>query len=97
MSKKIDSARKSLNKALKKHASIVGGTAVSLKKAERAAAEVREAALHYSELVSSKTGLDSPFAGVTVKGLEANTIASLAAERDKIATKPHKIITGDSK
>ena len=30
MSKKIDEARKQLNKALKKHAEVVGGTAVSL-------------------------------------------------------------------
>ena len=89
MSKKIDSARKSFTKALKKHAAIVGGTAVSLKKAERAAAELREAALTYSELVSKKTGLVSPFAGVTFHGLEESTLKSLSAERDAIATKPH--------
>ena len=89
MSKKIDSARKSFTKALKKHAAIVGGTAVSLKKAERAAAELREAALIYSELVSKKTGLASPFAGVTFHGLEQSTIASLSAERDAIQAKPH--------
>ena len=90
MSKKIDSARKSLTKALKKHAAIVGGTAVSLKKAERAAAEVSEAAIAYSEVVSAKTGLESPFAGVTVHGLEASTRVSLSAERDALATKPVK-------
>jgi len=89
MSKKIDSARKRLTKALKKHAAIVGGTAVSLKKAERAAAELREAAVTYSELVSKKTGLASPFAGVTFHGLEESTLKSLSAERDAIATKPH--------
>ena len=48
MSKKIDEARKHLTKALKKHAEVVGGQAVSLKKAERAAARVAEAATAYA-------------------------------------------------
>ncbi len=89
MSKKIDEARKLLNKALKKHAGIVGGSAVSLKKSQRAAAEVREAALAYAELVTHKTGHPSPFDGLTDHdGLAPKTIASLKAEREKLATKP---------
>jgi len=89
MSKKIDEARKHLTKALKKHAEVVGGSAVSLKKSQRAAAEVREAALRYAEVVTGKTGHPSPFDGlVDHDGLEQSTIASLAAERDKLATKP---------
>ena len=93
MSKKIDEARKHLTKALKKHAEVVGGSAVSLKKSQRAAAEVREAALAYDEAVTKKTGHPSPFDGLTDHdGLEQSTIASLAAERDKLATKPIKTV-----
>ena len=88
MSKKIDEARKHLTTALKKHAEVVGGQAVSLKKAERAAARVAEAASEYAELVEKKTGLASPFQGVEPAGLEAETVASLSAERDKLSTKP---------
>ena len=36
MSKKIDAALKDLKKALNKHADAVGGSSVSLKKAQRA-------------------------------------------------------------
>jgi hypothetical protein len=94
MSKKIDEARKHLNKALKKHADAVGGTAVSLKKAQRAAAAVYEAAAEYAAVVHAKTGLDSPFEGIAPVGLEAATIASLEAEREKLATKPIKTVAG---
>lgn len=94
MSKKIDEALKTLTKALKKHAEIVGGSAVSLKKSQRAAAEVREAALRYARVVTKKTGHPSPFDGLVDRdGLEESTIKSLAAERDKLATKPVNIIT----
>lgn len=95
MSKKIDEARKHLNKALKKHAEVVGGTAVSLKKSQRASAAVREAAVAYAGLVTAKTGLANPFEGIAGDGLDEKTIASLSAERDKIKTKPHKIITAE--
>ena len=88
MSKKIDEARKHLTKALKKHAEVVGGTAVSLKKSQRAAAAVYEAAARYAEVVHKKTGLASPFEGIEPAGLEPATIASLEAERDKLSTKP---------
>lgn len=88
MSKKIDEARKRLTKALKKHAEVVGGQAVSLKKAERASAKVADAAAAYAELVEKKTGLASPFQGVEPEGLEAETVASLEAERDKLSTRP---------
>lgn len=88
MSKKIDEARKHLTKALKKHAEIVGGTAVSLKKAERAAAVVYQAAEEYAAVVQKKTGLDSPFDGIVAPALEPATIASLEAERDALSTKP---------
>jgi len=88
MSKKINEARKQLSKALKKHADVVGGSAVSLKKAERAASRVAEAAAHYAQLVEKKTGLASPFQGVEPVGLEAETVASLEAERDALSTRP---------
>ena len=88
MSKKIDEARKHLNKALKKHAEVVGGAAVSLKKSQRAASAVFEAAQAYAEAVHKKTGLASPFEGITPVSLEPATIASLEAERDKLSTKP---------
>jgi hypothetical protein len=97
MSKKIDTARKRLNQALKKHAEIVGGPAVSLKKSQRAAAEVVEAAVAYAQLVTEKTGHPSPFAGLTDHdGLGESTIASLRAEREKLMTKPITTITPDS-
>lgn len=88
MSKKIDEARKQLTKALKKHADVVGGSAVSLKKSQRAAAAVYEAAEHYAQVVHKKTGLASPFAGIAPETLEPATIASLEAERDKLSTRP---------
>ena len=90
MSKKIDSARKDLTKALKKHAEIVGGTAVSLKKAQRAAAEIHLAAIKYAALVEAKTGLPSPFGDVLQPGLDTSTMASLSAERDALAKSPKK-------
>jgi hypothetical protein len=90
MSKKIDSARKDLTKALKKHAEIVGGTAVSLKKAQRAAAEIHLAAIKYAALVEAKTGLPSPFGDVLQPGLDTSTMESLTAERDALAKKPKK-------
>jgi hypothetical protein len=90
MSKKIDSARKDLTKALKKHAEIVGGTAVSLKKAQRAAAEIHLAAITYAALVEAKTGLPSPFGDALQPGLDTSTMASLTAERDALAKNPKK-------
>ncbi|MDM4762385.1 hypothetical protein QT381_05120 [Galbitalea sp. SE-J8] len=91
MSKRIDAARKRLNQALKKHAEVVGGSAVSIKKSQRAAAEVREAALAYAEIVVEKTGQPSPFDGLKdTSALRDTTIASLKSERDKIASKPAK-------
>ncbi|WP_213815545.1 hypothetical protein [Glaciihabitans sp. dw_435] len=87
MPKKIDAARKSLTKALKKHAAVVGSPAVSLKKAQRVSAEVREAANEYAEAVYKKTAQPSPFAELTQPGLEATTLASLEAERDALAKK----------
>jgi predicted TPR repeat methyltransferase len=90
MSKKIDAARKNLTKALKKHAEVVGGTAVSLKKAQRAAMKVQLAGAEYVEAVFAKTGIETPFEFLIHNGLEASTVASLTAERDAFAKKPHK-------
>jgi hypothetical protein len=84
MSKKIDSALKTLIKALKKHAEVVGASAVSLKKAQRASAKVAVAGAAYVEAVHSKTGVGNPFSGLESQ-LEASTIVSLSAERDRIA------------
>ncbi len=85
MSKKIDAALKDLKKALNKHADVVGGGAVSLKKAQRASAKVAAAASAYAEAVHTKSGLGNPFNDVLQPGLEASTLASLHAERDEIA------------
>ena len=85
MSKKIDAARKRLTKAIKKHSVIVSGTAVPLKKAQRAAAEIQQAALDYAELVQRKTGIGSPFPNLWNDGLEESTRDSLKAERDALA------------
>ena len=90
MSKKIDAARKTLSKALKKHAEIVGAHAVSLKKAQRASARVQAAAADYAAVVQAKSGLPSPFDALDTSGLEASTIASLKAERNAI----HNKLTG---
>jgi hypothetical protein len=85
MSKKINSALKDLKKALNKHADVVGGNAVSLKKAQRAGAKVAAAATAYAEAVHSKSGMGNPFNDMVQPGLEDSTIASLHAERDAIA------------
>jgi hypothetical protein len=90
MSKKIDAALKDLKKALTKHASAVGGDAVSLKKAQRASAKVAAAATAYAELVHAKSGMGNPFSEMVQPGLEESTLASLHAERDAIA----KSLTG---
>ena len=90
MSKKIDAALKDLKKALTKHASVVGGSTVSLKKAQRATAKVTAAATAYAEAVHSKSGMGNPFDDVLQPGLEKSTLESLAAERDAIA----KSLTG---
>ena len=90
MSKKIDAARKKLTKAIKKHSEIVGGAAVPLKKAQRAASEIHQAALDYSSLVEAKTGIESPFPNLWHDGLEPSTVASLTAERDALKTNPNK-------
>jgi hypothetical protein len=85
MSKKIDSALKDLTKALKKHAEAVGGRTVSLKKSQRASAQVAAAAGAYAEAVHAKSGLGNPFTDMLEPGLQESTLASLAAERDQIA------------
>ena len=84
MSKKIDEALKELKKALNKHAEATGSSAVSLKKAQRASAKVAAAASAYAEAVHAKSGLGNPFDDMVQPGLESTTLASLAAERDKI-------------
>ncbi len=84
MSKRIDAALKDLKKALNRHADAVGGSAVSLKKAQRATAAVAAAASAYAEAVHAKSGMGNPFDGMVQPGLEGATIASLSAERDKI-------------
>ena len=85
MSKKIDAALKDLKKALDKHADAVGGSAVSLKKSQRASAKVAAAATAYAEAVHAKSGLGNPFSEMLQPGLENSTLESLAAERDAIA------------
>ena len=84
MSKKINSALKDLKKALEAHADVVGGSAVSLKKAQRASAKLAAAAEAYAEAVQAKSGLGSPFTKTLSPGLEDATLASLTAERNSI-------------
>jgi len=98
MAKKIQTARKELTKALKKHADTVDRRSVSLKKSQRAAAALQAACEAYAKAVFAATGLDSPFADPTATGLEPETIASLAAERDALTTKPteHSSATAES-
>jgi hypothetical protein len=85
MSKKIDEARKKLVKALKKHSGVVGGSRVTMKKAERATAKLQEAAADYAAVVKAKSGLDTPFTDLPPAGLDRETISSLSAERDAIS------------
>jgi hypothetical protein len=85
MSKKIDEARKKLSKALKKHAEVVGGSRVTLKNAERAAAKLQKAAAEYSDAVKAKSGLETSFTSVQPTGLDKATISSLSAERDALS------------
>ena len=85
MSKKINAALKDLKKALNRHADAVGGSAVSLKKAQRAEAKVAAAANAYAEAVHAKSGMGNPFSDVLQPGLEDSTMKSLSAERDALA------------
>jgi len=84
MSKKINAALKDLKKALNAHADAVGGSAVSMKKAQRASAKVAAAATAYAAAVHAKSGLGNPFDDMLQPGLESVTLASLAAERDAL-------------
>jgi len=84
MSKKINAALKDLKKALNAHADAVGGSAVSMKKAQRANAKVAAAATAYAAAVHAKSGLGNPFDDMLQPGLESVTLASLAAERDAL-------------
>lgn len=90
MSKKIDASLKALIKALRKHAEAVGGSRVSLKKSQRAAAKLQSTASAYAAAVYAKTGLDCPFNDVTSPGLENVTLNSLLAERDALASHSKK-------
>lgn len=90
MSKKIDASLKDLIKALRKHAEAVGGSQVSLKKAQRAGVKLQGAATDYAQEVFAKTGLDSPFSDVLRPGLEYVTVESLEAERDKLVKDAHE-------
>jgi hypothetical protein len=90
MSKKIDASLKDLVKALRTHAEAVGGSHVSLKKSQRAAAKLQVTASAYAAAVHAKTGLDSPFNDVVSPGLENVTLNSLLAERDALASQSKK-------
>lgn len=96
MSKKIDAALKDLTKALRKHAEAVGGSRVSLKKSQRAAAKLQATASAYAAAVHTKTGLESPFNDVVSPGLENVTLNSLLAERDALASQSKKAEPADS-
>lgn len=89
VTKKIDTALRDLTKALEKHAQIVGLKPVPLKKAGRAAAELRTAAAAYANIVEAKTGQTNPF----IDFLDPATMASLAHEREALLAKK----SGDGK
>ncbi|RKR72975.1 hypothetical protein C8E83_0057 [Frondihabitans australicus] len=80
VTKKIDTALHDLTKALEKHAQIVGLKPVPLKKAGRAAADLRQAAAAYANIVEARTGQTNPF----IDFLDPATMESLAHERDAI-------------
>ncbi len=84
MSKKIDSALKDLIKALKKHADVADERHISLKRSQRATAQVRNAATVYAAAVHARSGMGNPFDEVIDPALDAETLNSLAAERDEI-------------
>ena len=83
-SKRIRHAAKELERALKKHVEVVTGSAVSMKKAQRAGARLGSAAQLYAEAVAAKTGLDNPF-DAGGGHLDDAATRSLRAERDQIA------------
>jgi hypothetical protein len=85
MSKKIDSALKDLIKALRKHADVASERHVSLKRSQRATARVHAAATAYASAVHARSGLGNPFDDIVDPALDAETLESLAAERDAIA------------
>jgi hypothetical protein len=85
MSKKIDSALKDLIKALKKHADVASERHISLKRSQRATARVHAAATAYAAVVHARSGLGNPFDEIVDPTLDAETLESLAAERDAIA------------
>jgi hypothetical protein len=87
MTKKIDSALHDLVKALEKHADIVSDKKARKSKVQAAKAKVRNTASHYAAVVYAKTGAESPFSEVIDPRLDAPTVASLKAERDKLAKK----------
>lgn len=90
MSKKINAARDELIKAIKKHSKVVGDARVPLKKAERAAIKLQDAAVTYSKAVFDKSGLDTPFTALVSTGLDETTMNSLAAERDALTKSKKK-------
>lgn len=88
MSKKIDSTLTELIKALKKHSEVAVDKHASMKRRQRATARVSLAATAYAAAVHAHSGLPNPFDEIVAPGLEEATIASLAAERDALATRP---------
>jgi nucleoside phosphorylase len=82
-SKLVKRTHKALVKALESHVTIVTGSGVSLKKAQRAGAKVAAAAAAYADAVQAKTGLDNPFTPGNGM-LDVATIASLRAEQSKL-------------
>jgi hypothetical protein len=87
MSKKIDSALKSLVKALEKHAAAVSDHSASKGKVSRASANVRAAAAAYASAAYAKSKAESPFTDIPDPKLSDDTVASLRAERDALRAK----------
>ena len=82
MSQKIDDAIRDWTKALRNHVRVATAGSKSVKKTQRAAAQVAGAASAYAEAIHATSGMESPFAEVLSPGLPLVTLESLAAERD---------------
>ncbi|MCS5729970.1 hypothetical protein N1031_09375 [Herbiconiux moechotypicola] len=87
MAKKTKTALKELVKALEKHVEVLDDPKSTRGKRDRATARVRSAAIAYSSVLHSRTGSESPFLDIPDPGLDAQTVASLKAEKDALVAK----------
>ncbi|MGA1836204.1 hypothetical protein VD659_04655 [Herbiconiux sp. 11R-BC] len=89
MAKKTKTALKELIKALEKHVEVLEDPKSNRGKRDRATAQVHAAAIGYASVLHSRTGSESPFLDIPDPGLDADTVASLKAEKDALIAR-HK-------